>query len=159
MEINSSPNQYTKEGVLEKFWELIDQTVKCFSDKVFIVSKSGRLTYREVIHRGNVICALLTGQTSRRKVGVGLFTREPLKIIPAMLGVLKAGHYFVPLDVAFPAGTLNTILDNAEIKIIISDQDNIVKLKSLDKPGITLIDYDLIDEVIIYERNAWFISR
>ncbi len=162
MTIDLSHNPYTKKGVLDNFWELINETVNRFSDKDFIVSKNGKLTYKEVNLQANVICAALLGRSQSAKVGVGLFLNDPLKIIPAMMGTLKAGYYFVPLDVTFPARTLNSILDDAEIKIILTDQENFTQAKSLIGPGTALLNFDALDlaaqvpePIVHYQPDDW----
>ncbi|HEX8560261.1 MAG TPA: amino acid adenylation domain-containing protein, partial [Pyrinomonadaceae bacterium] len=51
---------------------------------------------------------LLAGGAGRGTM-VGLFTDDPLQVITGILGVLKAGGVFVPLDPTFPDGRLRAM--------------------------------------------------
>ncbi|MEM7401115.1 MAG: amino acid adenylation domain-containing protein [Pseudomonadota bacterium] len=52
---------------------------------------------------------------------VGVCMERGFNLIVALLGILKAGAAYVPLDPAYPARRLAHIVDDAEIDILISD--------------------------------------
>jgi len=68
------------------------------------------LTYRQLNERSNQMAAQLTS------IGVGpgqivvVFMEHSLEVLVAILGILKSGAAYVPLDAAAPKGRLTTIL-------------------------------------------------
>jgi amino acid adenylation domain-containing protein len=51
---------------------------------------------------------------------VGIHIDQPALRLAAVLGILKAGAAYVPLDVAFPAGRLKRIIDDSRISLVLS---------------------------------------
>lgn len=47
---------------------------------------------------------------------VGFFTDDPIQIITGILGVLKAGAVFVPLDPTFPSQRLQVMPGQVQIE-------------------------------------------
>src|SRR4026208_1889728 len=56
---------------------------------------------------------------------VGILVDRGSAPAAAMLAVLKAGKYFVPLDPSFPKARLGTTLQQAQAKLLITDRHNI----------------------------------
>ncbi len=53
---------------------------------------------------------------------VALYLEKSDRLIAAMLGVLKAGAGYVPLDPKFPTGRVLSILEDADVTLVITDQ-------------------------------------
>ena len=85
-----------------------------------VASATGSLTYEELNRRADVLARRL------RRLGVGpervvgaLVERSPEAII-AILGVLKAGGAYLPLDPTHPAGRLRFQIDDAEVAVVLT---------------------------------------
>src|ERR1051325_11702657 len=61
-----------------------------------------RVTYAELERESNRLANFLLEHGVSTGAMVGLFTDDPLQVITGILGVLKAGAVFVPLDPTFP---------------------------------------------------------
>lgn len=88
---------------------LFREQVQRVPDLVAVVGPKGRLTYRELDRLSNQIAHLL----KERRVSTGDFVavcldRDPL-MVAALLGVLKAGAAYVPVDRFLPAERLERI--------------------------------------------------
>ncbi|HSV22597.1 MAG TPA: Pls/PosA family non-ribosomal peptide synthetase [Xanthobacteraceae bacterium] len=61
----------------------------------------------------------------RRGIGPGslvaLYSEKSLRLFAAMLGVLKAGAGYVPIDPRFPIARVQSIVADAEVRIVFSD--------------------------------------
>ena len=77
-------------------------------DATAVIAGSTRLTYGELEARANRYAHVLRqrGIGSGQRVGLSL-ARGP-QLVPALLGVLKAGAAYVPLDPGFPRERLPT---------------------------------------------------
>jgi non-ribosomal peptide synthetase component F len=88
--------------------------------QVAVVVGSGQLTYAELDRRANQLAHLLRkrGVTAGSPVGILLGRSEDTYV--ALLGVLKAGAAYVPLDPSFPADRLAYIAEDARLGDIVT---------------------------------------
>jgi non-ribosomal peptide synthetase component F len=105
----------------ELLHEIFEATVKQFSEKIAVESDSIEITYHELNRRANQLAHHL------RDIGVGHEDRVAL-LLPktefvyvAMLGVLKAGAAYVPLDPAYPPDRVGFILEDCAAKLCITE--------------------------------------
>ncbi len=91
-------------------------------DKIALMHNGSRLTYREVNERANRLAHYLIQQGVHPEECIGLcLTRSPEMII-SMLGVLKAGCAFVPLDPLYPPERLAFMLEDSSVKILLTQE-------------------------------------
>jgi amino acid adenylation domain-containing protein len=81
------------------------------------------LTFRQLNERADVIAAHLAGLGVRRGAIVGVAMRRSCELIAAMLGAMKAGAAYLPLDPAYPAERLSTIVNDAEPVVVLAEAD------------------------------------
>ena len=72
------------------------------------------LTYATLEAESNRLANFLLAGGVGKGTMVGLLTGDPLRIITGILGVLKAGAVFVPLDPTFPEGRLRMMSEQVE---------------------------------------------
>ncbi len=78
------------------------------------------LTYRELDRRANGIARWLVREGVRPGELVGLFLERSLDLIAAILGVLKAGAGYLPLDPTYPAERLAFMLADCGVGLVLS---------------------------------------
>ena len=102
--------------------ELFEQQAAAKPEAVAVVLKDDRLTYRELNERANKLAHHL------RKVGtgpeslVGVCFERSVDAIVAILGVLKAGGAYLPLDPSYPRERLSWMLADAGAQIVITEE-------------------------------------
>ncbi|HEX7411780.1 MAG TPA: AMP-binding protein, partial [Bacteroidales bacterium] len=111
--------------------QLFENTVENYPESFAVQFNSETLTYSELNNKANRLAHYL------KSLGVGtsdyagiLLSRTPDMYI-AMLGILKAGAAYIPIDPKYPAERVHFILTNCNAKIIISTSDYINKLTGL----------------------------
>jgi amino acid adenylation domain-containing protein/non-ribosomal peptide synthase protein (TIGR01720 family) len=75
---------------------------------------------------------------------VGLMMRPSELLIPAILGVLKSGAAYVPIDADYPSERIATIINAAGANILLADATNINPVPPTSK--MVLVDEDLLKE-------------
>ncbi|MFL6283042.1 MAG: AMP-binding protein, partial [Pyrinomonadaceae bacterium] len=94
------------------------------------IERGGRsLTYAELEAESNRLANFLAGAGAVRGTVVGLFTADPAQVIGGILGVLKAGAVFVPLDPSFPEHRLGVLSGQARPEFFITQATNLLKLR------------------------------
>nr|WP_231515113.1 non-ribosomal peptide synthetase [Paenibacillus sp. UNC217MF] len=100
---------------------LFEQQAARTPEQPALVSGEAVWTYGELEARANRIAGWLRahGVRSEDRVGV-LLSRSP-QLIAGLLGVLKAGAAYVPLDPALPAARIEGMIQDAGIRILLSE--------------------------------------
>jgi amino acid adenylation domain-containing protein len=143
-------NQLTKEELLGNFWDYVKRSIELNGEKIFIATKTGSTTYKEANQRANAIYQVIKENIETTGIGIGLFMKDPHQIIPAMMGVLKSGNYFIPLDVTFPQSTLLDMIKVAEIKVVLTVSELKNQIRSHLGENIPILNIDTypnIDEI------------
>ena len=78
------------------------------------------LTYRELEEQAGALAGRLAGAGAGPDVVVGVCLGRGLELVVALLGVLKAGAAYLPLDPGYPAGRVTRILDQAGVRVLIT---------------------------------------
>ncbi len=102
---------------------LVEQQARRTPDAVAVVSGDSSLTYAELDARANRVAARLRTLGVGPETLVGVHLQRGPYVIPVLLGVLKAGGGYVPLDPVNPAGRLAFVAGDAAVSVIVSDGD------------------------------------
>jgi amino acid adenylation domain-containing protein len=86
-----------------------------------VVQGEERLTYRELDEAANRLAHLLASLGVGPEIRVGICLERGPSLVVAILGVLKAGGTYVPLDPAYPAGRLAFLLEDSAVSLLLSE--------------------------------------
>src|SRR6185369_5401038 len=87
---------------------------------IAVVYEDQQLTYRELNARANQLAHYLRSRGAGVEVLVGVCLERSVELMVALLGVLKAGAGYVPLDPGYPAERLQFMCEDAGIGILLS---------------------------------------
>ena len=114
-------------SVQEMFSEMAAQ----YGPQVAIERGSRWVTYESLEAESNRLANFLIECGAGHGVMVGLVTDDPVSIITGILGVLKAGAVFVPLDPTFPDGRLRVMSDQVQPQFYVTQTKYLPKLETL----------------------------
>src|ERR1043166_8673785 len=101
--------------------ELFEQQVERTPEQIAVVYEEQQLSYRELNARANQLAHYLKDRGVGPEVLVGVSLERSLELVVALLGVLKAGAAYVPLDPAYPTERLCFMCEDAGIQILLSN--------------------------------------
>jgi len=128
---NTTNVGYLKDKTFLHFFE--EQREKC-PDRTAIIDHNKRYSYSELDTISNQIAVYILKYSQRVEVhNIGVLLERSATTVAIMLGILKAGKSFIPLDPTFPEERLKYIIEHSNLKMLISDQE------LFDVPGITTI--------------------
>ena len=114
-------NTFTQfSGSPDTIHRLVEAQAARTPDAVAVSYRDQRLTYAELDERADRLAARLHRLGVNRGAKVGVCAERSPELVVALLGVLKAGAAFVPLDPEHPAERLQYILRDAEIRVVVS---------------------------------------
>jgi amino acid adenylation domain-containing protein len=114
---NANQVEFPQTASLHRLFE--DQAERT-PDAVAVVVGRERTRYRELNERANQIAHHLMKSGVGPEVLVGVFLERSRQLLPAILGILKTGAAYVPLDPAYPRERLAAILDDAKAPIVVT---------------------------------------
>lgn len=117
---NATECAYDRDGTIHGF---IEAQAKRMPDAPAVVFRDQSLTFRELNQRANQLARRLQEYGAGPDLMVGIFLRRSIDMVVALLGVLKSGAAYVPLDPAFPAERLAWMLEDTRASIVITQRD------------------------------------
>jgi non-ribosomal peptide synthetase component F len=125
--------------------EMFETQVEKSPEAIAVVCGDKQFTYRELNARANQLAHFL----KRFGVGpnslVGLFVERSPEMIVGILGTLKAGAAYVPIDPTFSTDRLSFILQDANIFVLLTQSHMFEALPRHNGPRLSLdSDWDII---------------
>jgi amino acid adenylation domain-containing protein len=91
-------------------------------DAIALETADGReaLTYKELNRRGNLLAHRLRRLGVRTDAVVGIWAERSVEFVAGVLGVLKAGGAYMPLDPGMPADRLAAVVRSSGISVLLA---------------------------------------
>ncbi|MEC4812714.1 MAG: amino acid adenylation domain-containing protein [Scytonema sp. PMC 1069.18] len=121
--------------------QLFEQQVEQTPDAVAVVYEDQQLTYRELNVRANKLAHHLQTLGVEPEMLVGISMERSVEMVVGMLGILKAGGAYVPLDPTYPKQRLCLMLEDAQPKLLLTQQHLLERLPH-DGRKVVCIDSD-----------------
>jgi len=93
-----------------------------YPDRPAVVARDGSLSFRELDHLANRVAWGLLARIGEGTAPVGLLIHQGAELVAAILGVLKAGKMYLPLDPSHPWPRSEAILEDAGVALVLTDQ-------------------------------------
>jgi amino acid adenylation domain-containing protein len=104
--------------------ELFEAQAARSPSAIAVEHEQQRLTYEQLNARANQLAHYLRSEGVGPDCLVGLCFERSLDAIVGILGVLKAGGAYVPLDPNYPQERLRFMLEDANIKLLLTNRRN-----------------------------------
>ncbi len=115
--------------------ELFEAQVQRTPNHTAVVYQDTKLTYTELNERANQLAHHLRDLGVGVETCVGVMMERSLEMVVALLGVLKAGGAYLPLDPAYPQERLQFIIEDAKPEVILT-QENVTTDNTGSEPRI-----------------------
>jgi len=125
IECFSKIDNETPELVLHRLFE--NAVIKA-PDSVALIACDGSLTYTELNTEANKVANALLKLGVSKEDRIGILLRRTSRVLIAMLGVMKAGCAYIPLDPDYPEERISHVLNDSGAKYLITTND--IKIKS-----------------------------
>ncbi|MBE6488728.1 MAG: amino acid adenylation domain-containing protein, partial [Methanosphaera stadtmanae] len=113
--------------------ERFEKQVEANPDNVALVTSDATLTAGELNKKANRIANALIKKGVKPKNNVLVMLHRDSNLIAAILGILKVGCAYIPIDLEYPQDRIDYIYKNSQADYIISDEnkDNSLNIKEL----------------------------
>ncbi len=125
VEWNNTQANYPQDKCIH---QLFEEQVERTPDAVAVVFDNQQLTYQQLNCRANQLAHYLGSLGVRADILVGLCVERSLEMVVGLLGILKAGGAYVPLDPEYPTERLSFMLEDAQVGVLLTQQQLLEKL-------------------------------
>jgi amino acid adenylation domain-containing protein len=139
------------------FQHKLNACLNQFRDHIAIECADMLITYGEIEKRSDHIANFLVEKGFGKETAIGMMINDRIDFIFTMIGILKAGCIFVPLDSLFPRNRIEVMIDTADIHDVICDTDNydrFFKRDVVENKGIECILLDDLSSNLAYLREV-----
>jgi amino acid adenylation domain-containing protein len=120
--------------------DLFGEQVAARPDAVAVECGDASLTYRELDARANQLAWALREQGVGADTPVAVCMDRGADVVAALLGVMKAGGCYLPLDPKYPDNRIEYILDDAGTAVMLTQPEHAHRFA--DRAGLTTIALD-----------------
>src|SRR5215213_1515021 len=115
---NETERSYPREQCIQQLFEAqVERTPLAAA----VISGEHELSYAELNERANQLAHWLGCQGVRAESRVGICLERSEWLIVGLLGILKAGGTYVPLDPQYPAARLSYMLADAGVTVLLTE--------------------------------------
>ncbi len=123
---------------------VLEDAAQSHSDKTAIVFNQDSITYAELFAKVNQVAFYLNGLALPKDARIGIYSNKGIEQVVAILAILSTDYILVPLTKLLKPEQVEYIINDCDIKCIITDR---LKLESIEE-----IDFD--GHVISYETTC-----
>ena len=99
--------------------QLIGRAAARYPNKTAVTFKNETLTYRTLEERSNQLAACLIEKGIQRGDLIGLASDRSADLLISLLGILKAGAAYIPLDPEYPHERIEYMLEDSQAKMLL----------------------------------------
>ena len=118
-QFNNTLTEFPKE---ETIISLFNKTVAQSPEKVALIFNNQELSYRQLDEQSNQLAHYLLEQGIEREALILLSLDRGFQMIIGLLGILKAGAAYVPIDPSYPQSRIDYTLEDTQAKIVVTTQ-------------------------------------
>jgi len=102
--------------------DLAEHAIDAVPDRVALISGDQKLTYAQLEEKANSLAHYLIDQGVQKDDKVGLYCRNRIEIVIAMLGIIKAGAILVNVNYRYVEGELRYLFENSDMVALVHER-------------------------------------
>jgi len=150
--------EFRKEEIEQSIPERFEKIVHQYRDRLAVASAKHQFTYDALNRVANRIAHAILAECSPGVEPIALLLETDAPVIAAILGVLKAGKIYVPLDSSLPRARLAYILENSQAILLITNSKNLSFALELSLDRLPIINLDALDPSLPTDSPAISLS-
>jgi amino acid adenylation domain-containing protein len=150
--------RFEKGDIEQSIPDRFEQEVAAHPDRLAVRSRNHELTYGALNEAANRVAHAILAQRGPTEEPIALLLEPDAPMLSAMVGALKAGKIYVPLDRSHPTARRQHILKDSQATLIITDHRNRTSAREMALGRFPLIDVDDLDARYVSENPRLSLS-
>ncbi len=118
----NSSIKFRKEEIEQSISARFEQQAAKYPDHIAVNSREQSINYAELNKAANHLAQAVLSFTTKKNTPVALLLDQGISFITGILGVLKAGKIFVPLDPDYPLLRNKYMLEDSQADLIVTNK-------------------------------------
>lgn len=136
---NHTKMEYDVEKTIHSLFE---DKVKVYGNQVAVIYREQQITYEELNQKSNQVARLIRANGIKPNMIVGIMVNCSTQMFIGLLGILKAGACYLPIDPNFPSSRINYMLDDSKAALLITEHN-------------VAVDFDFYDKMIYLDDEIY----
>ena len=149
---------FTDEEIEQSIPQRFEKQVRLCGDRLAIMSDKASFTYDGLNQTANRLARKILAVRGDKVEAVALMFEHDAGVLAAMLGVLKAGKFYLVLDPSYPKDRLAYMLADSGAELVITDSKNLPTVAQLSDGRKEIINLDNLEETLSKENPGLSIS-
>ena len=140
-------NEVETPFIHKRFEEQVEEN----PDRIALISNGEKLTYEELNENANRVANALIKKGVEPKSNVLVMLPRTSDLISSILGILKTGSAFIPIDPEYPQDRIDYIYENSQADYIVSDEasettlniKDLLKYENTENPNVIMDSSDI----------------
>src|SRR6185503_14835065 len=137
--------EFPDEAVEQSIPQRFEQIVRRYPERLALKTSDHSFTYAQLNSAANRVARAIAARRGANEEPVALLFEHGAVIIAAILGILKSGRSYVPVDTSLPPGRIAEILQNSGAKMILTNTRYLSQARQLAQNGQSILNYDAVD--------------
>ncbi len=134
---NNTATNYPQDQCIH---QLFEQQARLQPNAIALVYRDQAIKYHELNIVANQLAHYLIAQGIKADMPVGLYLQRSADMLIAILGILKAGGCYVPIDINYPPQRINFLINNSNIQLLLTQES--LKTTAFDNPDLRTLSLD-----------------
>jgi amino acid adenylation domain-containing protein len=134
--------EFKRDEINQSIPARFEQQVNKYPHRVAVKTVSVHFTYLELNQFANRIARAILARSGCSAEPVALLMQQGAPLIAAILGVLKAGKFYVPLDSSFAEVRLAAMVEHSRPGLILTDHKNLAAAGKLSNGALPVLTLD-----------------
>ncbi|HTN70672.1 MAG TPA: amino acid adenylation domain-containing protein [Methylomirabilota bacterium] len=137
--------EFDRDEIDQSIPERFEKIVRLHPGRIAVKVGAHSLTYDELNQTANRIARAILDRRGEKQEPVVLLFEQGIQAITAMLGVLKAGKFYVAINPSFPSARITSIVEDSQASLFVTDEQNIASARDATNNKLDLLDIETID--------------
>lgn len=130
---------------LTSLYSFLSLAASKYLDRPAVISEGREYSYQALLDRADIYARALLEYEQVGEGVVGLCFSRSFDMIAAMLGILKVGLGYLPLDPSYPIERLSYMIEDSGARLVLGDEKALRSLEFLNLDGVTILDKSRIN--------------
>jgi amino acid adenylation domain-containing protein len=118
-DFNATATEYEKDRTIH---QLFEKQAEIIGDEIAVVCGNETLTYAQLNRRANQLARTLIEKGVKPDSIVGIMTARSVDMMVGIMGVLKAGGAYLPIDPDYPTDRIKFMLEDSKAEILLTQK-------------------------------------
>jgi len=142
---SGSFKEFAREELESSVPQRFERIVRLYPENIAVKTADQPTTYAQLNAMANRVAHLLARARGSDPEPIGLLFKTGESLLASMIGVLKAGKFFVLLDPSFPTARIKASLEETSTELILTDHQNLSLAKQLSDSARQVMEFESID--------------